>query len=167
MNPMWSLAPMTPVHLSAVLAIERTSFRTPWPEEAFEASMESAAAPHARARVLLDADDPAEVRGFICYWILEGELSIHEIAVRAEDRRRGGARFMLESAFSEAAARGCAWAFLEVRPSNAAALRLYESLGFEPAGRRPHYYEDTGEDALVLRAPVRRARTASRPVRYS
>ena len=42
--------------------------------------------------------------------------------------------------------------FLEVRPTNAEALRLYESLGFQVIGRRKGYYFDTGEDALVMEA---------------
>jgi ribosomal-protein-alanine N-acetyltransferase len=53
---------------------------------------------------------------------------------------------------AEGVARGVTLAFLEVRPSNAQALKLYESLGFQVIGRRTGYYFDTGEDALVMEA---------------
>ena len=63
---------------------------------------------------------------------------------------------MMEAAFAEARRAGCEWAYLEVRPSNEAALDLYRDWGFVAVGRRRSYYEDTGEDALVMRATVDR-----------
>jgi ribosomal protein S18 acetylase RimI-like enzyme len=49
---------------------------------------------------------------------------------------------------------GCQIATLEVRPSNLAALKLYERLGFREIGRRKGYYTDTREDALLMRASL-------------
>jgi ribosomal-protein-alanine N-acetyltransferase len=150
---------MRPEHLDQILAIEEEAFASPWPAEAFLQDLDPAETPWARSYVLVEAGGrPAggagEVRGYVCFWLLHGEMDIHNIAVRARDRRRGGARFMLREAFAEAARRGCRSAFLEVRPSNEAAIALYRKFGFSPVARRRAYYEDNGEDALVMRAEV-------------
>jgi ribosomal-protein-alanine N-acetyltransferase len=58
--------------------------------------------------------------------------------------------------------RGITLVVLEVRPTNAEALGLYESLGFRVTGRRKGYYFDTGEDALVMEAALTGAAPASR-----
>jgi len=75
-----------------------------------------------------------------------GEGEILNLAVDPAERRHGVARALLEDAL----ARKGAW-FLEVRASNAAAIRLYESAGFERAGRRPGYYGEPAEEAIVMR----------------
>ena len=76
-----------------------------------------------------------------------GEREILNLAVDPAERRKGIARRLLEDALSNAPG---AW-FLEVRASNAAAIRLYESAGFERAGRRSGYYREPAEEAIVMR----------------
>jgi [ribosomal protein S18]-alanine N-acetyltransferase len=76
-----------------------------------------------------------------------GEREILNLAVHPSFRRRGIARSLLEDELARS--RG-AW-FLEVRESNLAALALYESMGFHPSGRRPDYYLDPPESAIVMR----------------
>ncbi len=75
-----------------------------------------------------------------------GECEILNLAVDPTLRRRGIARTLLEAGL---AATPGAW-FLEVRESNTAAQALYGSLGFSPAGRRPNYYGEPAEAAIVL-----------------
>jgi len=91
-----------------------------------------------------------EDRGEVCSQIgvrhVLGELHITTIAVRPEYRRRGHARALIGAAL--AAYPNASHVHLEVRPTNAAALTLYESLGFRKTGRRPRYYGD--EDALLM-----------------
>ena len=65
-------------------------------------------------------------------------------------RRRGIARRLLAEGLAQARELGAALAWLEVRTSNLAAQALYESFGFREVGRRPGYYEDTREDAILL-----------------
>jgi ribosomal protein S18 acetylase RimI-like enzyme len=80
----------------------------------------------------------------------EHEMQEHEIlnlGVEPASRRKGVARMLLQRALAEAPG---AW-FLEVRESNLAAIRLYESLGFRPAGERKDYYQDPPEAAIVMR----------------
>jgi ribosomal-protein-alanine N-acetyltransferase len=75
------------------------------------------------------------------------EHEILNLGVDPASRRKGVARLLLQRALAEAPG---AW-FLEVRESNLAAIRLYESLGFRPAGERKDYYHDPPEAAIVMR----------------
>ena len=77
------------------------------------------------------------------------EAELLRIAVAPEARGRGLGRALLEACQRELAEEGLAQLFLEVRPTNLAAIRLYERCGWEPCGRRPRYYSD-GEDALLF-----------------
>jgi ribosomal-protein-alanine N-acetyltransferase len=82
-----------------------------------------------------------------------GEAHILNVCIRDEYRSRGFARKVLLYLLERARAAGMSEAFLEVRPSNVAAARLYHSLGFEQVGIRRGYYQAIGgrEDAAVLR----------------
>jgi ribosomal-protein-alanine N-acetyltransferase len=105
-------------------------------------------------RVALSA---GRVVGFLVFRALaqgdalkEQEMPEHEIlnlGVDPASRRIGVARLLVDGALAEAPG---AW-FLEVRKSNFAAIRLYESLGFQPAGERKDYYQDPPEAAIVMR----------------
>ena len=76
-----------------------------------------------------------------------GEREILNLAVEPSLRRRGVARRLLEEVLSREEG---TW-FLEVRESNAAAIRLYEGLGFRPMGLRKNYYNDPSESGIVMR----------------
>ncbi|MGY2794568.1 [ribosomal protein S18]-alanine N-acetyltransferase [Thermostichus sp. MS-CIW-36] len=88
-----------------------------------------------------------ELVGFGILWRIEEEAHIISLAVDPEHRRQGLGRRILEELLNQARAAGCRWATLEVKASNQAAIRLYESAGFQRLGRRKGYYN--GEDALV------------------
>ena len=77
-----------------------------------------------------------------------GEAELLRIAVSPEARGQGLGRRLLEACQRELAEEGLVHLFLEVRPSNAAAIRLYETCGWRPCGRRLRYYAD-GEDAVL------------------
>lgn len=132
-----------------VAAIEKESFRTPWPRRAF---LDELRHPEmSRCTVAREAND-GPVAGYACCWVVGDELMINNVAVASGGRRRGAGRALMRHAMRDGALEGCATAWLEVRPSNDAAIHLYVSLGFEVVGRRRRYYSDTQEDALVMRA---------------
>ena len=79
--------------------------------------------------------------------VAEGEVEILNLAVDPAERRRGVATWLVGEALASGAGR---W-FLEVRASNQAARKLYEKFGFQEVTRRPGYYQDSGEDAVVMR----------------
>ena len=82
-------------------------------------------------------------------WLIGEEFQVNRVAVLPSRRRAGLGRALVREALAHAQTEGATRALLEVRAGNVAALRLYETLGFQQAGRRRAYYPD-GEDALVL-----------------
>lgn len=131
--------------LPAVLAIERASFPTPWTEQNFRHEIE--ANPHAWNLVV---DGAQGISAYACCYLMAGELQINDIAVHPGSRRRGLGGWLLDEILDRAVQRGARRATLEVRPSNAAARALYASRGFAESGRRPGYYADSGEDAILM-----------------
>jgi len=132
----------------AIWAIERQSFPSPWSRWSFLAELGQ---PLSRTLVAGPSPpQPWETWGYLVFWVVADEMHILNLAVHPERRRRGIARALLTEALSQARDRGAAMAWLEVRPSNTPALNLYASLGFQEVGRRPRYYEDTQEDAILL-----------------
>ena len=145
---------MRAADLEAVLQIERASFPTPWPRQAFVHELERNrvaglwVARGARA----DESRPADVVGYLCLWAVADEVHVTNMAVHPAWRGEGIGRLLLGTLLSYHRGQGARRAFLEVRPGNVEARRLYEGLGFQEVGRRRGYYVDTGEDALLLEA---------------
>jgi len=82
------------------------------------------------------------------------EAEILNIAVRRDHRRHGIGMALLRKLLETLQREQVSQVFLEVRESNSAAIAFYEHLGFARAGRRPGYYREPNEAALVLRAPI-------------
>lgn len=138
-----------PADLPPMVRIERASFPLPWSESAFRAVMR-----RDDGRVIV-AQGEGEVVGYAAVWFAADEGELGDIAVHPEWRRRGIGRRLVGAVLDEARRRGAQQVFLQVRESNGAALRLYESAGFRKVGRRPDYYRSPAEDAFVLLRPVR------------
>jgi len=133
-------------------AIERDSFRTPWTANMFR---QERSCPVSRILVARNSKKPGRpVTGYIVYWLVADEFHLQKIAVKTEFREKGTASGLMAEALAEAGRKGCLRATLEVRRSNAAALHLYEKFGFAVKGVRPKYYDDTGEDALIMWADL-------------
>jgi len=147
----FSIAGMVLDDIPGVMEIERRSFPTPWSESSFR--YELLENPYASLFVAR-ADQPPEVIAFASVWVVDDEMKINNLAVHPLWRRKGVATRLLAFLLAFAAGQGCRQATLEVRPSNAAALRLYQKAGFVLTGRRKEYYTDTHEDALVMTCPV-------------
>jgi len=130
--------------LSQILAIEKEAFFIPWSKESFLRELEK------KESVFLVIEEDGRILGYICFWLIAEEMQLANLAVRRDSRRRGLGRRLLETALEIAKGYGAKRAFLEVRERNLAAIRLYQSLGFKFEGRRPRYYPDTGEDALLM-----------------
>lgn len=94
--------------------------------------------------------------GFLVALTAGAEWELENLAVIQEQRRRGLGRRLLRAFVAQARKVGAERIFLEVRESNEAARKLYESAGFQAAGRRPGYYSDPAEAALVYRRELRR-----------
>lgn len=90
------------------------------------------------------------VVGTIVGQIVMEEAEIHDVAIAAQFRRQGKATRLVQAFEDHAARKGAQQSFLEVRSSNAPAIRLYEEAGYEAQGSRRGYYSN-GEDAVVMR----------------
>lgn len=144
----YALVPMEVSHLDEILAIERVSYTNPWVEDAFRHELEQNA--FSRPRVALTLDEPPAVVGYCVAWVLFEQVHIQNVAVHPRHRRFGLARHLLERVLEDGANAGACSAQLEVRRSNATALKLYESLGFRVTGERVGYYSRPSEDAVLL-----------------
>jgi ribosomal-protein-alanine N-acetyltransferase len=133
--------PASPADLAAVTRIEARSFVDPWPADAFR--------PYLGALFWVAEDDGAVV-GYLVARTAGDEAEVLDIAVDPAARGRGIGRVLVTRALETLRDRGARRTFLEVRESNAVALKLYQSLGFLPVGRRRSYYRQPTEDALVL-----------------
>ena len=142
----WQFEEMTESHISAVRKVELRCYPYPWSEGIFRDCVNS----DYLCRVLLDAENT-----LIAYAIVSvavEECHILNICVNDGMRGQGIARLLLRRMLQEAQKFGAAEAFLEVRPSNQAAISLYKSFGFVEIGRRKNYYpSDNGrEDAIAM-----------------
>jgi ribosomal-protein-alanine N-acetyltransferase len=134
--------------LRAVSAIEKESFPSPWSRWIFLAELTQ---PVSHFWVIGPAPpSPWQVWGYIIFWVVADEMHLLNLAVRSDQRRQGIAQTLLRKALEQSRTQGAQVAWLEVRPSNTAARALYESFGFQEVGRRPLYYADTEEDAILL-----------------
>lgn len=141
-----TLRAMALADLPSVLAIEHASYFTPWTKNLFVESMQS---PQQVCQVLL-VDD--EIVAYIVVANIIDEADLLNIAVDAQWRQQGLARYLIEQQKNTLTQQGMARFFLEVNVENTAAIRLYEQLGFCIVGRRKGYYPSaTGlQDALVM-----------------
>ena len=125
--------------------LDALCFSMPWSREAFR--QELCENPLVFYLVLESEDGVIAYAGL---WKILTEGHITNVAVEPAMRRNGLAELLLRELFQQSEASGIRRFTLEVRPSNEAAKGLYEKLGFVVMGRRKQYYEDNGEDALIL-----------------
>ena len=142
----WQFVDMTEAHLEAVRVVELASYPFPWSEGIFRDCIKSG------YLCKLIADATGKVCAYAVVSVAVGECHILNICVANALRGRGIARELLRHMLDEARDYGAQEAFLEVRPSNPVAIRLYETFGFRQIGRRKNYYpaDDGREDAIVM-----------------
>jgi len=150
--PEVAIRPMRATDIGEVVVIERASYQFPWGEGIFRDCLRVGYV----CRVLTLS------RQVVAYGVMSfgaGEAHILNLCVHEAYRCRGVGRRLLGALIERAAAASMNEAFLEVRPSNTAAIRLYLALGFEQVGMRRGYYQaaDGREDAAVLRRALRAA----------
>ena len=138
-----SITPMQQTDLAAVHQLECASQSDPWSLQHFADELDTKVA-------TVDLYWCQEqLAGFLCSWLIAGELQIQNLATLPSMRRRGIAVHLLEHAILRSRAKGLTSIWLEVRVSNQPAIALYERFGFSVNGTRSAYYAD-GEDALIM-----------------
>src|SRR5690242_10925088 len=130
--------------LPAVIAIERRSFPAPWSLAMFVLELSKPAG------VCLAAADGEDLHGYLVCSRYDQVWHLMNVAVAPERRRAGVATSLIRRLFEETGEGRELPITLEVRVSNREAIAMYEGLGFRSAGVRPRYYQDNGEDALIM-----------------
>jgi [ribosomal protein S18]-alanine N-acetyltransferase len=128
--------------LPGVLAIERRSFPTPWSLAMFVLELSKPSG------ICLAATHEDRLIGYLVCSRYADVWHLMNVAVSPEHRRGGVATTLINELLARSGAD--ARLTLEVRTSNGAAIAMYERFGFRPAGTRPRYYHDNGEDALIM-----------------
>jgi ribosomal-protein-alanine N-acetyltransferase len=128
--------------LPRVISIERRSFPAPWSLAMFVLEISKPSG------ICLAATEGDELLGYLVCSRYEQVWHLMNVAVAPERRRAGVARDLISKLVEEGGGR---LPFtLEVRVSNRPAITMYERLGFRSSGVRPRYYQDNGEDALIM-----------------
>lgn len=130
--------------LEQVAAIEKNTFSEPWSAEGFASSLVS------KDTLYLVAEQEGKILGYCGYLQSFDEADITNVAVDAPYRNYGIAGQMLKQLMEQGRQNGIARFTLEVRVSNAAAIHLYEKLGFFSVGIRKRFYSKPVEDAMIM-----------------
>ena len=128
--------------LPGVLAIERRSFGTPWSLAMFVLELSKPSG------ICLAAEDDDGLVGYLVCSRYADVWHLMNVAVEPDRRRAGIASGLIGRLFEQVGSG--ARLTLEVRTSNSGAIRMYERFGFETSGHRRRYYQDNGEDALIM-----------------
>jgi ribosomal-protein-alanine N-acetyltransferase len=148
------IRPMVETDVGGVVALERASYQFPWSEGIFRDCLRVGYI----CRVVISGN---RLIGYGVMSVGAGEAHVLNLCIDMAYRCQGTGRRLLDYLIDRGAVAGMSEAFLEVRPSNTAAIRLYLSLGFEQVGMRRGYYQAVGgrEDAVVLKLALRGRRT--------
>lgn len=126
--------------IADILHIEQTCFSTPWTEQGIAESIENA------NTYLYIATVDDNVVGYMGVQIFSGEGYVTNVATLPEYRNQGVAKVLIKQVLKH----NMEFLTLEVRESNIPAINLYKSLGFTEVGKRPRFYRDPIEDALLM-----------------
>lgn len=141
----FSIREMTLNDVERICVLETECFPSPWKAESFISELTTNKL--ATYYVVEEADI---VAGYLGVWTILDEGHITNVAVSPEYRGKGYGVALVEHLKEDALSKNVKWLTLEVRVSNTPAIKLYEKLGFESQGVRKKYYQDNGEDALIM-----------------
>ena len=150
--PLITIRPMQPQDMQQVVAVDQASFSLPWPATAYHYELYD----HPLSFLLVaeaqapDSSSAPSIVGVVVVWLILGEAHIATIAVHPDYRGQGIARKLIAAALKDAIQKESYEATLEVRAQNFIAQKLYLRFGFQIVGRRPRYYRDNNEDALIM-----------------
>jgi len=139
-----TIRPMTRSDVPRVHEVEVACFRSPWSKTALLGELRNEVANY------LVMEQDGVICGYAGMWVLFEEAHMTNVAIMKEHRQAGRGRRLMLAMMELAMQKGAEKMTLEVREGNLIAQHLYKTLDFEQNGRRPRYYSDTGEDALLL-----------------
>lgn len=136
-------------HLPQIVELDQICLGGLWTIDGYKRELDSPNSSLLSLSIPLNINSD-KIIGCGCFWAILEEAHITLIAIHPDYQGQGLGQFLLYALLKDAVIRQLERATLEVRVSNQAALSLYEKFGFKIAGRRKGYYQQTGEDALIL-----------------
>lgn len=136
------------LYIEQLLVIERSSFSAPWTLDDY---LTEIARPISHIVAVTDGDT---LLGYAGFWQVMEVAEVNNVAVAEEYRGQGIGKMLMAGLLDLAALLGCEKVNLEVRAGNAAAIALYDGLGFANVGLRPNYYTNPKEDAVLMTCEV-------------
>ena len=136
--------PMTTDDADAIAELEEKSFAMPWSREDFWHEAQNELAEY----IVCELD--GKIIAYAGAWVSFNQAEVMSVAVEPSLRGKGIGTILFGKLIEAVKLRGATAITLEVRPSNTAAIKLYESFGLKSVGRRRGYYIDNGEDALIM-----------------
>lgn len=133
----------TPADVRSIAEIETLCFAHPWSETDLLGGFDN-------FTHYFVAESEGELLGYCGMQVIAGEGYITNVAVKPQHRKQGFGVKILEELLTFSEGEGLEFVTLEVRESNAPAINLYKKMGFEEVGKRPNFYRDPKEDALLL-----------------
>lgn len=135
-----------------VTALDYADDPDPWTENIFRRELQL---PMSHTFLAVGKREQGEqIAGFITFWIAADEVQLHKIVVSRPVWRCGVARRLFQTMTDQALARKLSRATLEVRCTNEAAIGLYKTFGYQVMAVRKGYYDESGEDALIMSAEL-------------
>ena len=144
MNDRLIFRQMTQDDVDAVAELELKCFAMPWSRADFLRENQNELA------VYVVGELDKKIVAYAGAWVSFDQAEVMHIAVEPELRGQGVGTILFSELIAAVKARGAKSITLEVRPSNVAAIKLYENFGLKSIGRRKGYYLDNGEDALIM-----------------
>ena len=139
------IIPMADQHIAQIAELERICFSDPWSAKSVAGELNNSLS------CWLVCVAGGRVLGYVGSQTVLGETDMMNVAVAPDARRQGIAERLIVELVEQLKKRDSHCLTLEVRSSNAPAIALYEKLQFHQVGRRPNYYRNPKEDALILR----------------
>lgn len=136
---------MSPDHVQQIAQMEKVCFSDPWSENSVASELNNPLS------LWLVAVEDQTVLGYVGSQSVLGEADVMNVAVHPDFRRRHIGQDLIERLIDLLREKNVRSLALEVRVSNESAIALYQKLGFVQVGRRPNYYRNPKEDALILR----------------
>lgn len=142
------IKPLTKSQIDKVVILDRLCLGGLWTAEGYLREIDS---PNSTLLTLnLIELASCQIVGIACLWSILNEAHITLLGIHPDYQQQGFGSILFLSLLSDAIARKLEWATLEVNANNKKAINLYKKFGFEIVGKRKGYYQQTGEDALVL-----------------